>query len=399
MDGIHRPVTCSRRNLFRMQPVLILFLMVSMAGVAVPRAGDADDPLVHERDPESRAIGRIAFGSCCDQRKPQHVWDAIVESRPDLMVLLGDNVYADTEDVAKMRRTYAKLGSVEGFRRLRAACPLLATWDDHDFGRNDAGAEFPAKRESQRVFLEFFQEPPDSPRWKREGVYDAKVFGPTGRRVQLILLDTRYFRGPLIRRDPDARPVFGRPGFYQANTDRSTTILGEAQWAWLAEQLRVDAELRIIASSIQVIPEDHGFEKWMNFPHERERLFRLIHESGATGLLFVSGDKHWAEISRMDGGVGYPLFEITSSSLNSPRAYIFESNRHRIGWLSRFFAGAVYYEENFGMITADWERTDPLIGLEIRSDRGEVVIRHEINLSDLRPRGSNPGIPGSGAGK
>lgn len=396
---MHRVASRLCPNRFRVRPIAVLFSIVGISGATLPGDGIAKGQWGSGTDSESRTIGRIAFGSCCDQRKPQHVWDAILESRPDLMVLLGDNVYADTEDMTKMRRTYAKLGAVDGFRRLRAACPLLATWDDHDYGKNDAGAEFPSKRESQRVFLEFFQEPLDSPRWKREGVYDAKIFGPIGRRVQVILLDARYFRGPLIRRDPAARPVFGQPGFYQANTDRSTTILGEAQWAWLAEQLRMDAELRIIASSIQVIPEDHGFEKWMNFPHERERLFRLIRDSGANGVLFVSGDKHWAEISRMDGGVGYPLYEVTSSSLNSPRAYIFESNRRRIGWLSRFFAGAVYYEENFGMITVDWERADPMIGLEIRGDRGDVVVRHEIQLSGLRPTGSEFGVPGSSTGK
>ena len=81
-------------------------------------------------------------------------------------------------------------------------------------------------------------------------------------------------------------------------------MLGEDQWRWLAEQLRVPAEVRLLVSSIQVVAEDHGWEKWMNFPHERERLFKLIRETGAEGVIILSGDRHLAELSMMDGGVG-----------------------------------------------------------------------------------------------
>ena len=83
-------------------------------------------------------------------------------------------------------------------------------------------------------------------------------------------------------------------------------MLGEDQWAWLEEQLRTPAEVRLIASSIQVVAEDHGWEKWMNFPHERERLYRLIRETRAEGVVFLSGDRHLAELSMMDGGGGLP---------------------------------------------------------------------------------------------
>jgi phosphodiesterase/alkaline phosphatase D-like protein len=80
----------------------------------------------------------------------------------------------------------------------------------------------------------------------------------------------------------------------------NTTILGEQQWRWLAEQLEVPAEVRNFVSSIQVVAEDHGWEKWMNSPHERERLFTLIRDSGAEGVLLLSGHRHLAELSMMD---------------------------------------------------------------------------------------------------
>src|SRR5437879_8884535 len=142
-------------------------------------------------------LSRIAFGSCAKQDKPQPIWDAVVETKPQRFISLGDNIYADTEDMDVMRAKYALLDKQPGYQKLKKTCPILATWDDHDYGANDAGAEYPKKREAQQVFLDFFGVPKDDPRRKQEGVYNAQVFGPKGKRVQVILLDGRYFRSPL----------------------------------------------------------------------------------------------------------------------------------------------------------------------------------------------------------
>jgi len=319
----------------------------------------------------ARSLSRIAFGSCARQSaEPQAIWDVILAQQPDMFLMIGDNIYGDTADMEVMKAKYALLGAQAGFQRLRTACPLLATWDDHDYGLNDGGAEFPQKKASQQVFLDFF-DGPDSPRRKREGVYDAKVFGPEGRRVQIILLDTRYFRSAL-KKGP------GPGKHYLPLDDPQATMLGEAQWNWLAEQLRQPAELRIIASSIQVVPEDHVYEKWNNLPLERERLFRTIREAQADGVLFISGDRHLAELSMMDGGIGYPVYDLTASSFTHShhgwRAY--EANRHRVATMN---AG-----ENFGLIRVDWEAPDPLIRLQIYDVEGEVTIQHKLTLGTLR---------------
>src|SRR5213078_1224551 len=153
-------------------------------------------------------------------------WDSVVAAKPDLFLFLGDTIYADTRDMEVMRKKYAKLAALPGWQKLLKACPVLATWDDHDYGANDAGAEYPKKDESQQVFLDFFGVPKDSPRRAQKGVYHAEVFGPPGRRVQVILLDTRYFRSPLKRRGKFARGQ----GPYAPNPDPQATILGPAQW-------------------------------------------------------------------------------------------------------------------------------------------------------------------------
>ena len=348
----------------RLPACAALLLLVSM--LAPVRAQDA---------PPSR----IAFGSCARQNQPQPIWEAIVAKQPDMFLFIGDNIYGDSEDMEVLRAKWEMLGNQPGYRKLKATCPVLATWDDHDYGANDAGVEYPKKRESQQLFLDFFDEPADSPRRKREGVYDAKVFGPEGQRVQVILLDTRYFRSRLVRRrgasnnDPE-----GYPGPYGPNNDPAATMLGAAQWKWLQEQLRVPAQLRVVASSIQVIPNEHGWEKWGNHPHERERLFKLIGSTGAGGVVFISGDRHSAEISGFDPGVGYTLYDVTSSSLNAPSRWHNEINPHRLG--------SKYTDTNFGIIAVDWEQADPTVQLQVLSEAGRVVLQKTVKLSELQPQ-------------
>jgi len=355
----------------------VLLAIVYLAFVASGSAQGQDDP-----------VSRIAFGSCIKHEKPQHVWGAIRAYDPDVFLFIGDNVYADTQDMGKMRADYEAQWAVPGFAALRSECRLLGTWDDHDYGENDAGVEYPKKRQSQQVFLDFFGVPRNDPRRAREGVYHSEIHGPHGRRVQFILLDTRYHRSPLNRdesgRDWRAEPD-GFPGSYVPNRDPEATLLGEAQRDWLEERLREPAELRIIATSIQFVAEDHGFEKWANLPYERRRMCDLIRETGASGVVFVSGDRHSAELSVLDpfaadvgsaSDPGYPIYDLTSSALtNSSGRWWNEHNRHRLG--------SQYTANNFGTITIDWQGAEPVVSLQLHADDGEAVLVHRVPLRAL----------------
>jgi alkaline phosphatase D len=272
------------------------------------------------------ALTRIAFGSCAHQDKEQPIWEAVLASLPGLFVFLGDNIYGDTRDMAELRRKYAQLGAKAGFQRLKATTPLLVTWDDHDYGENDAGAEYPMKEESRRAFLEFWEEPRGSPRWSRDGIYTAQLFGPPGRRVQVIMPDLRFNRTPLTTLDlgsqeyerwQEAKRVAGQlvPGPYARSPDANATMLGERQWQWLERQLEVPAELRIVASSLQVLADFPGWEAWINYARDHQRLIEAIRRKRASGVVFISGDTHYAELSRLDVNVPYPLWDLTSSGL------------------------------------------------------------------------------------
>ncbi len=317
---------------------------------------------------EAEPITRVALGSCADQDKPQPIWEAIVAQRPQLFLFLGDNVYADTSEMEVMRRTYAKLGRVPGYRKLKATCPILAIWDDHDYGINDGGADFAMRDGAEKIFDEFFETPADSPARSRPGIYDSRVYdGGPGRRLQILMLDTRYFRGPLR-----ALPQRSKQGPYDRNADPAATMLGEAQWLWLAEELAKPADLRLIMTSVQFLPQDHRWECWENFPRERERFLGLLAEKKTGPVIFLSGDRHMGEIMKLKtshpGSPGFVVHELTSSGLtNASGGQVGEPNRHRV-------SPENVRERNFGMVRIDWDRGEAT--LELRGVGGALLQGH-----------------------
>jgi alkaline phosphatase D len=349
-------------------PVLLLVIALSWPGAA--QAQGPASPLT-----------RIAFGSCADEERPQPIWDAVLAYRPELFLFAGDNVYGDVrsgqdvtndaELIESLQQSYARAAAVPGLVALRSTVPHLATWDDHDYGRNDAGADFAGRHEAQKLFLQFWDLPLSDERHRRDGIYSARTLGPEGQRVQVILLDTRFFRSPL--KPTDQRNSPGRER-YLPDDDPTKTMLGEAQWAWLAERLQEPAELRLVVSSIQVLAEGHGWERWGNLPRERQRLYDLIRETRANGVLFLSGDRHIGALYREVDRVPYPLVEITSSGLNQ----VFPANRET----GPNRLGAVYGAANFGTIDIDWW-ADTLT-LSLRNEAGEPVRRHTVRFDELR---------------
>ncbi|MCA9113482.1 MAG: alkaline phosphatase family protein [Planctomycetaceae bacterium] len=328
-------------------------------------------------DPQQE-LSRILFGSCAKQNQPQPIWQAILGRKPQVFLFIGDNIYGDTQDMQELQQKWNLLGAQPGYRNLLETCPVLATWDDHDYGADDAGRNYPKREESQRVFLDFFGEPQDTARRKTPGVYDAKLVGPPGKQVQLILLDTRYFRDDLVPGPPDVEPGEGISGRYRPNPDEEATILGEAQWNWLRQQLKQPVQLRVIASSIQVLADGHGWESWSRFPHERQRLLDAIDSSAAGANVIISGDRHQAEISQVTTASGRVVCDVTSSSLNAPGRWRNELNPHRLG--------VIYYATNFGVIEVDWAADDPVVRLQVCGEDGKVKLQHRLPLSGFEPR-------------
>lgn len=322
-------------------------------------------------DSGERPLTRIAFGSCARQDKEQPIWDRVNAWRPDLFVFLGDNIYGDTEDMAVMRSKYDMLAAKPGFRTLRRQSEVVATWDDHDYGVNDGGAEYPKKAESRALFLDFWGVPADHARRRNGGIYGSYFFGPPGRRVQVILPDNRSFRTPLLGYsvEPEDR------GQYIVNPDPAATMLGQAQWDWLEQELQKPADLRILASSTQVLPDAPGYEAWINYQADHQRLLDLIDFARVENLVIISGDTHYAELSRLDERMPYPLYELTSSGLTEVWP-VFGPNRHRIA--------KAPLAPNFGRLTIDWDGAAPHVLMEVQMLDGSIAISHAVPFAELK---------------
>ena len=319
---------------------------------------------------------RIAFGSCADQEKPQPVLNKARERDLDFFIFLGDNIYGDSHDMQVLRDKYAKLGAKPEFQALWEDARVLSIWDDHDYGENDAGREYPMKEQSQEIFLDFWRVPADSPRRQRPGIYGAHRFIQGDRALQIILLDTRFFRDSL-KANPDPLPEnYPFKNVYQPDATPQKTLLGESQWKWLEEQLSKPADVRIICSSIQFSHEYNGWESWTNLPVEQKRMMDLIRKTRANGVVFISGDVHWGEISRRVPDKGYPIYDVTASGITEDWEVV-ESNQYRVG-------DQVVQDNHFGMLTIDWDRPVPQLTMEIIDVRGVSRIRHSVELDKLR---------------
>lgn len=368
--------------------ILLASATLPLMGGAAAVAGAAPSVVSGVRRPApDRLPRRIAYGSCADQAKPQPIWDAVLAAEPDLFIFLGDNIYGDTRDPAVLEAKYAQLAAQPGFGRLRDRVPVLAIWDDHDFGEDDAGGDYPMKHVSQRIFCDFWGEPADSPRRTRDGIHDALEFAADGRRLQLLLPDLRFNRTPLRRRDLGGTPykewakaqeAAGRevPGPYAREPDARATMLGEAQWRWLEAQLARPADLRILASSLQVVADFPGWEAWINFAEDHQRLLQAIRRARADGLVCISGDTHYAEFSCLSTDTPYPLWDFTSSGLTEVWP-VRPPNARRTADILR--------EPNFGLLQLDW--SDPAtvrVTAQARDVQGAVRLEQRLDARELR---------------
>ncbi len=307
----------------------------------------------------------IAVGSCNRQDLPQDIWKSILEKKPDLWIWLGDNIYGDTEDMEVLKSKYLIQKSAPEYRNLLQQTQVIGIWDDHDYGVNDGDKNYPFREASKMLMLDFLDVAESSPARTREGGYQSYTFGPEGKKVKILLLDARYFRDTLQETGIDD----GNRYFPNETGD----ILGEAQWEWLENELtESDAQIHLIGSGIQMIPEEQFFEKWANFPTARKRLFDLINKTKPAFPLLLSGDRHIAELSKMPmDSLSQPIFELTASGMTHTwRNMMDESNRYRVGEL--------VVSKNYGLIQIDWTSNTPSVFVQVLNPENQPLLTEKI---------------------
>eukprot|EP00943_MAST-04B_sp_MAST-4B-sp1_P007174 g7174.t1 len=334
----------------------------------------------------STILNKVSFGSCAMQYLPQPFWDTLHDpiGVGDFFIFGGDNVYGDTKkqhewveacpdkQCLNLLSAYNKLDSKPSFIGFRQQHPILPIWDDHDFGYNDGGGSFKYKDISLDIFKKFFDIKKNDQRYKRKGLYGNWVFGNANKNriVHLIVLDLRYYKSDWVLRDP--KKEYPTKGRYINSTDPSKTMLGDVQWKWLeAQLLKINANVCVLVSSLQVLSVATAWEAWSRFPLQRFRLLKLLDESKCKNVIFLTGDRHVGGIYKYG-----KYYEITSSSLTHTVTYSVEKDSLRLYPL--------VHVNNVASLVFAWESNQAVLNLHSVEGRkaGEVLQTFNFTLSN-----------------
>ncbi len=313
----------------------------------------------------------FAIGSCFYANEPKddrpgkpygdgyEIFNNILQKDPDFMVWLGDNVYLRTPDFLTergIRHRYRHVRSIPELQPLLGSVHHYATWDDHDYGPNDSDASYANKDIAEEVFNDY---------WGNLNTNVAKIGGITSHFLwndtEFFMMDDRYHR------DPNRQ--------HTANK----SYLGEEQLDWLINALTSSkATFKIVCIGGQTISDAAVYENYATYPEERQNLLDRLDAEKIEGVLFMSGDRHHTEISRLERLNAYPLVDITCSPLTSgthqPRD---EGNSNQV-------KGKTFYKRNFGIVNVTGPRINRQLLLTIYNQEGEAIWSYKIDANELR---------------
>lgn len=263
---------------------------------------------------------RVAAISCMDdQLHDARMWQSLKKSQPDLILFIGDSVYADSSGHGPatpfhLWRQFATARFTLDIFKWRELTPILSVWDDHDFGHDNAGIEYPYIQESQNNFRSFYAQDFQTSQNLKSGPGISKSFR-LGKSL-FLLLDGRSFR-----QKPQSH--------YQYS------MFGKAQELWCYQQIKDEpVDTVFLINGSQWFP-DTGVGESFNRDHNVNFLYFLNNLRGLRKkFIFLSGDVHFSEIIKVPTGIlGYETFEITSSamhSLNMPGTPEYFNTKNRV---------------------------------------------------------------------
>jgi len=314
---------------------------------------------------------RIALGSCAYVNEPLYdrpgapygggleIFQSIARMKPDAMLWLGDNVYlreADWYTRTGILARYTHSRGIPELQPLLASTHHYATWDDHDFGPNNSDRSWVHKDKSLEAFKLFWGNPSHGVDGK-PGVTTMFQWGD----VEFFLLDDRYYRTPNDRDSTGHR-----------------TYLGEHQLQWIIDALASStAPFKIVAVGGQMMSPAAEFENFANYAEEREALLAAITREKIPGVLFLSGDRHLTELTRLERVGTYPLYDITVSPLSASAFATGKAN-------SASVPGTLVNQRNFALLDFSGPRTDRSMKISVHGTDGALLWTRTLAARELR---------------
>ena len=328
-------------------------------------------------------IRRLAFGSCNSPLDSSPVWDAVVNRFPDAWIWLGDTVYADSPrpvgptpeararvSLDRLAHHYTRQNDLPGYRLLRQRARILGTWDDHEFGPNDSSRSYELKDTTLEAFR-WYWPMRSAGETDNAGIYTRFVQGD----AEIFVLDGRYHR--------DASAL--------ADATPGKSFLGPRQLAWLKSALsdsnaNSNIALRFIAVGSQFLNPMAYDENLSRYPQERADILDFILKNKIGGVVFLTGDRHFGEFSRLERAGAPPVLELTSSSLTAGanRRPVTEGEKWAEAKNPVRVPGSIIVENNFGEITLTGPRRARILGFTAYNREGKALWSTSVPVADLQ---------------
>jgi len=315
----------------------------------------------------------VALGSCTYINEPEFdrpgkgygsgypIFESINLKNPDIMIWGGDNIYlreADWDSKTGILHRYTHSRSIKEMQPLLAKTQNFAIWDDHDFGPNDSDRSFYNKNLTLEAFKDFWANKNYGMNpAQNEGNYSTFNWGD----AQFFLLDNRFFKSPNARKTGER------------------TILGDNQFEWLIDALTYSsAPFKIIYIGGQVITTAARFENYATYPEEKERLLKEIFDNKIKGVLFLSGDRHFSELSKLERNGTYPVYDWTVSPLTSGIADSYKEDKN-----TNKVEGSLFAVNNFGLISFSGNNENRQMKLSLYDKDGKelwnkIILKKEL---------------------
>lgn len=311
----------------------------------------------------------IAFGSCAyvndsefdrpgnPYGQSDSIFNVISALKPNAMIWGGDNIYlreGDFETQDNMEARYLKARQVPSIQKLLSTCPQYAVWDDHDFGPNDSHSSFQYKKESLAAFKEMWGNSNYGFPKNENNCITGKV---SINDVDLYLMDNRSFRIP--------------PG----TEGLSAQMLGKEQIQWLIEDLKSSkASFKLVVIGSQVLSTVADFENYANYTNEREYILQLINNNNIKNVVFLTGDRHFAELSEIKLSNNIRVLDITASPLTSkPYSNSKEVNSNRV-------EGTFVGEQNFAYLTFTKTAKERSLDIDLINSHGKSCWKKSYSI-------------------
>jgi alkaline phosphatase D len=288
-----------------------------------------------------------------------NIFNVMKKQHSRFMVWLGDNIYYlgkqyTSYDRMFMRNLNVRTGFIE-LREFLASTPNYATWDDHDYGWNDSDKKFPFKDSSLVIFKGFWPNP-----YPVKQPFKGNYFTFKYQDAEFFMTDDRFYRDS--------------PG------DTAGDFFGNAQIDWLKDALlNSKATFKFLIVGSQVLDDSYWGESYAKYPKERNDLFDFIAANNIKGVILLTGDRHYAELSKRNWK-GYTLYDFTSSPLTS----VVINYRHVKGYHNTYnVPGSLFYKRNFGKIALSGPAGNRVCKLELYSNVGKRLWSYDIKSSEL----------------